>query len=196
MGFFRNIINNLSSGSSGKEKPGSLPNEYEMDLPPLPPERNLEPMLPNLSPDSEAPPAPAEKEGQNPQQEFPAPQPEGRVPAQEETNGPYGYDPYQSMSANARLPLGAQSTAPSPEATEEREKPAKEGPIYVRIDDFRLFMEGQSLVKNNLKEADNIITRLNEIKIEEDKEFERWRASLEDINKRINFIDRKIFESG
>ena len=70
------------------------------------------------------------------------------------------------------------------------------GSLYVRVSDFQAFIEGDSVIRNSLKEAGNLITRLNELKVEEDKEYESWRTALEDINKRIMQVDAKIFQPG
>ena len=71
-----------------------------------------------------------------------------------------------------------------------------EKPFFVKVDDYRSILEGTTLIKNNLKEADEIISRLNELKNEGDREFEKWREKLEDVQRKLIYVDKVIFEAG
>ena len=51
------------------------------------------------------------------------------------------------------------------------------------------------MIKDRLKGSEGLLSELDEIKAIKDKEIEKWRESLEDIQKRFNFIDKKLFES-
>lgn len=76
---------------------------------------------------------------------------------------------------------------------EHREEP--QGPLYVKSDDYRGILEGAARIRDNLKEAADIILRMNELRNEEDKEFEKWRLQLEDIQRKLTYVDKIIFES-
>ena len=237
MGFLNRILNKSSSNvSTLPNLVPSPPKGGELDLPPLPPEVDLGPTLPNLSPtppklDPDVPPQTPQPSTPQmptfpPTPSTPPPQtpnldtlPEtdnNLIQKNEESNSlfqtyekPKDEEPVNKYDkkpdeerlmeeydpTKARLPLGTFT-----ESRQEKEKKQHlgrrehKGPMFVKADDFRLFVEGDSLIKNNLKEAKNIITRLNELKVEEDKEFENWRLSLEEINKKIALVDKKIFE--
>lgn len=81
--------------------------------------------------------------------------------------------------------------------TVEDFKPADKtkGPAYVRMEDYRIMLEGTGRIKDNLGEAADLVIRLNELKNEEDREFEKWRTQLEDIQRKLTYIDKVIFES-
>jgi hypothetical protein len=68
-------------------------------------------------------------------------------------------------------------------------------PIFVRVDDYREILEGMTRIRNNLKEATDLVLRLNELKNEEDKEFDKWRLELEDVQRKLMYVDKIIFES-
>ena len=90
-----------------------------------------------------------------------------------------------------------------PEQTEElsRERILKaigiesKEPLYVMVDNYREIMEGTNQVRSHLKEANDVIVRLGELKNEEDKEFEKWRLELEDMQRKLMYVDKVIFES-
>lgn len=77
------------------------------------------------------------------------------------------------------------------------EKPKREmgGSIFVNVDEYKEILNGTSNIMNNLKEAEEVVSRLNELKLEKDKEFEKWRGKLEDVERKLIFIDKTIFEA-
>ncbi len=202
MGFFKKMLS--KDGQSAPPPPPPPPPDAEMDIPPLPPERDFDPGLPNLAPGDSftdnMPDIPPPQE--MPQYEAPPemPQMEEKKEVSQYDNIHPGIDAaeYEETDLDAvdmDLPLGAVTSdhaADTKGIIPDRRHP--DGPIFVKVQDYRGFIEGQERIKNNLKEADNILTRLNEIKNEEDKAFENWRLGLEDINKKVSFVDKKIFE--
>lgn len=67
-------------------------------------------------------------------------------------------------------------------------------PIYLRIDKFKIALNNISIIRNDLKKADNALIKLSEIKTEEDKEFEKWYNVVGDIQKKLIFVDKTIFK--
>lgn len=65
-------------------------------------------------------------------------------------------------------------------------------PVYVKIHDFEEVMTILDNVKRKVKEAHDILGKLNELKAEEDKELLAWNENLDDIANRINQIDRSL----
>jgi len=85
------------------------------------------------------------------------------------------------------------------EKHEADEKPRREvptEPVFVNVGSYKGIMDSVVVIKNNLKEAEEVIERMNGIKNEEDKEFEKWRQSLEDVQRKISYVDKVIFEAG
>ena len=67
-------------------------------------------------------------------------------------------------------------------------------PVFVRIDEYRDVLEVMGLIKNKLSEARETLGKINELKNEEDSELELWNTSLEEIEKKAEFIDRSLFQ--
>ncbi len=70
----------------------------------------------------------------------------------------------------------------------------KEMPIYVRIEEYRDVLDVVNMLKNKLEEAKNVLAKLNELKNEEDIELERWENGLAAVERKIQFIDKTLFE--
>lgn len=66
--------------------------------------------------------------------------------------------------------------------------------VFVKIDDYREVLSGMQVIKGELKEAESVVTRLNEIKDEKDKQFQKWRTSLEDVQQKLAYVDNVLFE--
>jgi hypothetical protein len=79
--------------------------------------------------------------------------------------------------------------------SEVEKRPEPKGPLYVPIEDYRAVLEGADHIRSNLKETSDILGRMNELKNEEDREFEKWRGELEDIQRKLTYVDKIIFES-
>jgi hypothetical protein len=81
-----------------------------------------------------------------------------------------------------------------PEKKQLLEKQMPKKPIFVKSDDYKQILDSISIIRNKLKETESIAARLNEIKNMKDKEFERWRSELEDIQRKTLYIDKTLFE--
>jgi hypothetical protein len=70
----------------------------------------------------------------------------------------------------------------------------REMPIYVKIEEYKDILDIMNLIKSKLAEAKATMGKINEIKNEEDSELELWRSELEEVERKINFIDKALFE--
>jgi hypothetical protein len=70
----------------------------------------------------------------------------------------------------------------------------KEMPIYVRIEEYRDVLDVVNMLKNKLDEAKTVLAKLNELKNEEDIELERWENGLAAVERKVQFVDKTLFE--
>jgi len=63
----------------------------------------------------------------------------------------------------------------------------------VNINAFRNMLGDVETIKNKIKSSELIMEHLKEIKESKDSELERWRSQIEDIQKKINYIDKLLF---
>jgi hypothetical protein len=67
-------------------------------------------------------------------------------------------------------------------------------PIYVKIEDYKDIVDIMTLIRKKLQDAKGILNSINTLKNEEDSEIEQWNMNLEEIDKKIDFLDRTLFE--
>ena len=71
-----------------------------------------------------------------------------------------------------------------------------EMPIYVKIDEYKDTLDVINMIKNNIREAKEILGKINELKNKEDDELERWAMDLEEVERKIRYVDKAMFEPG
>jgi hypothetical protein len=70
----------------------------------------------------------------------------------------------------------------------------EEMPVYVKIDEYREVLDVMNMIKNKLEEAKETLGKINELKNEEDAELELWHTGIEEIERKITFVDKALFE--
>ncbi len=128
----------------------------------------------------EFPPMPSELLGEEEELEIPSP-PESIVPKAEKV-----VEPASKASPVKEIVAGVK------EAEKELKILPKKA-IYVKADKYKLMLGEIRLSKSKLTAAEEGIERLAELKLVKDKEFEKWRESLEDIQRKLIFIDKTLF---
>ena len=69
-----------------------------------------------------------------------------------------------------------------------------EAPVFVKIEDYKDILDVLELIKDRLSEAKRTLADINEMKNEEDEEIGMWSSTLNEIEKKIESIDRTLFE--
>ncbi len=75
----------------------------------------------------------------------------------------------------------------------EREDLELHKPIFVKNDLFKSMMDEIGVVGNTLKESEQIISRVGEFKSDEDKEFEKWRSQILDVQRKLIYAEKTLF---
>lgn len=120
---------------------------------------------------------------------------------------PVVQQPFPSKSALTPSPISLSKPqvmskpkeAPKERATlEELEAPIVirhgAGPLYMNLDGYKSVLLATEDVRDSLKRAGDRLTNLNAFKMREDSTLEAWQSSLENIQRKMVFIDRSLFE--
>ena len=67
-------------------------------------------------------------------------------------------------------------------------------PVYVKIDEYKDVLDVVNMIKAKLNEAKETLAKLNELKNEEDAEIELWHTGVDEIERKVDFIDKTLFE--
>jgi len=74
----------------------------------------------------------------------------------------------------------------------EKQETKKLGSLFIPSNKYKELISNIEEIEKRLRESRDLVTNLNEIKNEKDKEFERWRNQLEDIQKKLLSIDKTL----
>ena len=66
--------------------------------------------------------------------------------------------------------------------------------IYVRIDDFKSTLGSISMARGDLKKSEEALAKLENIKSAKDKSLDRAKNLLDDLQKKLIFVDKTLFK--
>lgn len=66
--------------------------------------------------------------------------------------------------------------------------------VFVKIDEYKDVLDVMNMIKNKLEDAKSTLKEVMRLKNEEDAELELWQTSLEEAERRIEFMDKALFE--
>ena len=69
-----------------------------------------------------------------------------------------------------------------------------DAPVFVKMDDYKDILDVLDLIKDRLGEAKRTLADINELKNDEDAELELWSSTLNEIEKKLEDINRTLFE--
>ena len=68
-----------------------------------------------------------------------------------------------------------------------------EGPLFVSVQDYQAVLNGVSSIRAKLGMSDDSFKKLQEIKHAQDKSLETWRGTLEDVQRKLTYVDEVLF---
>lgn len=69
---------------------------------------------------------------------------------------------------------------------------ADQTPVFVKIEEYKEVLAVMDLIKSKLEQAKTTLNKINEIKLQEDTALEHWKQGLEEVEKKIAFVDQKL----
>lgn len=67
-------------------------------------------------------------------------------------------------------------------------------PVFVKIDEYKDILEIMGLIKSKLEQARSVLSKIIEIKNQEDNELTTWQHDLDEVETKIALIDGTLFE--
>ena len=65
---------------------------------------------------------------------------------------------------------------------------------YVRVDRFRATLQNIGMIKGNLRKSEEILIKLENIKNAKDMSFDKVKSSLDDLQRKLIFVDKTLFK--
>lgn len=67
-------------------------------------------------------------------------------------------------------------------------------PVFVKVDEYKEILDVLDMVKGKISEVRDTLAGINDLRSEEDSEVSMWNGTIDDIEKKIDEIDRMMFE--
>ena len=67
-------------------------------------------------------------------------------------------------------------------------------PVFVKVDEYREILDVLDLIKGKIKEIRDTVGSINSLRNEEDAELAMWNSTINEIEKKIEGIDKMMFE--
>ena len=67
-------------------------------------------------------------------------------------------------------------------------------PVFVKVDEYKEILDVLDLIKNKVREVQDTLGDINGLRDEEDAEIEIWGNTIKEIEKKIEGIDKMMFE--
>ncbi|HLC62449.1 MAG TPA: hypothetical protein VJI52_05530 [Candidatus Nanoarchaeia archaeon] len=69
-------------------------------------------------------------------------------------------------------------------------------PVFVKVDDYKEILDVLDMVKGKLGEIRGTLNSIHDLRNQEDAEVSMWNSTIDEIEKKIENIDKMIFEPG
>lgn len=70
----------------------------------------------------------------------------------------------------------------------------KGAPVFVKVDDYKELLDVLDMIKAKINEVKQTIDSLNSLREEEDSELQAWISAVNDIQSRVDDIDKMMYE--
>ena len=67
-------------------------------------------------------------------------------------------------------------------------------PVFVKVDEYKEILDVLDMIKGKMKEIRDTLGSINSLRNEEDAELAMWNNTINEIEKKIEGIDRIMFE--
>ena len=67
-------------------------------------------------------------------------------------------------------------------------------PVYVKIDEYKGVTDLMNAIRAKDNDARATLSKINDLKNEEDAELELWHTGLEEVERKVDFVDKALFE--
>jgi len=70
----------------------------------------------------------------------------------------------------------------------------QKAPVYVKIDEYKEILDIVNMIKAKIDEAKGILHKIETLKSEEDTELDLWSNNMNDVERKVEFIDKTLFD--
>ena len=67
-------------------------------------------------------------------------------------------------------------------------------PVFVKVDEYKEILDVLEMIKGKIRDIRQTLNSLNALRNEEDSEISMWNNAMNEIEKKIDSIDKMMFE--
>lgn len=67
-------------------------------------------------------------------------------------------------------------------------------PVFVKVDEYKEILDVLDMIKGKIREIRGVLGSINTLRNEEDAELSMWNNTINEIEKKIEGIDKLMFE--
>ncbi|MEK6845161.1 MAG: hypothetical protein AABY26_00260 [Nanoarchaeota archaeon] len=67
-------------------------------------------------------------------------------------------------------------------------------PVFVKVDEYDNVVNTVKLIRKKVEEAKETLSRIHELKNEEDHQLETWQNNLLEVEKKVDFVEHSLNE--
>ena len=67
-------------------------------------------------------------------------------------------------------------------------------PVFVKIDEYKEILDVLDMIKSKIREVRETLGGINTLRNEEDAELSMWNSTINEIERKIDSIDKIMFE--
>jgi hypothetical protein len=70
----------------------------------------------------------------------------------------------------------------------------QKAPVFVKVEEYKSILDLLDAVSQKISQAKNLLSRVNELKMQEDAQIENWARDIEDVEERLSSISKSLLE--
>lgn len=70
----------------------------------------------------------------------------------------------------------------------------KKADVFIKIQEYKEVLDVLELLHHKVKQARAMLRKINELKSQEDSHLDEWNLALDEVEKKISFIDHSLLE--
>ena len=67
---------------------------------------------------------------------------------------------------------------------------------FVKVDRFKTVLDNISMIRSDLRKSEEALLKLENMKGSKDRSYDKFKSSLDDLQKKLIFIDKTLFKGG
>lgn len=68
--------------------------------------------------------------------------------------------------------------------------------MFVKVNEYEDIKDMINLIRSKIDESKKILASLDQLKKQEETELTAWRGELEEVERKVGYINKTLFESG